>query len=172
MDSAAVESADKSEGFDARAFRDALGCFGTGVAVAATRGRDGEPVGLTINSFSSVSLDPPLILWSIDLRSGSLEAFRRARAFSINILTDEQTQIARRFADPSGCRFGGAPYTDGALGAPVLDGALAVLECEVEARHPGGDHEIIVGRAKRISHAVGARPLLFWRGRFRALHGD
>jgi flavin reductase (DIM6/NTAB) family NADH-FMN oxidoreductase RutF len=167
-----MQREDTPGAFDARAFRDALGSFATGVAVAATRARDGAPVGLTINSFSSVSLDPPLVLWSIDLRSGSLSAFRDAQAFSINILSDKQTGIARRFAEPGVCRFGETPCDEGALGVPVLRDALAVIECQAEARHPGGDHEIIIGRAARISHAVGRKPLLFWRGRFRALAAD
>jgi len=160
---------DELGSFESRAFRDALGCFATGVAIAATRAVDGTPVGLTVNSFSSVSLDPPLVLWSIDLQSGSLSAFRGAAAFSINILAASQVEIARRFAEPGTCRFDETPCSDGALGVPVIDGALAVLECAVEARHPGGDHEIIIGRAQRISHAIGVKPLLYWRGRFRAL---
>jgi len=155
--------------FDARAFRDALGCFATGVAIAATRSPDGTPVGLTINSFSSVSLDPPLILWSIDLGSGNLASFQAADAFSINILAESQIELARRFAEPGAGRFEGASHSTGALGVPVIENALAVIECRTEARHPGGDHEIIVGRALHIAHAIGVRPLLFWRGRFGGL---
>ncbi len=167
-----MDGQDRGGAFDSRAFRDALGCFGTGVAIAATRAEDGAPVGLTINSFSSVSLDPPLILWSIDLNSGCLPAFRNTAAFSINILTEDQIDIARLFAVPGVCRFGSTPHYDGEFGAPVIEDALASIECKVEARHPGGDHEIIVGRATRITHAIGGKPLLYWRGQFRQLSGD
>ncbi len=154
---------------DTRAFRDALGCYGTGVAIATTKSAAGEPVGLTINSFSSVSLDPPLVLWSIDLGSGSLAAFRESSSFAINILSDGQADIARLFAQPGVCRFSTTPHTTTALGLPLIDDALATFECSVEARHPGGDHEIVVGRVLRITHAMLVKPLLFWRGRFRGL---
>lgn len=157
---------DDTGAFDSRGLRDALGCYGTGVAIAATRDADGAPVGLTINSFSSVSLDPPLILWSLDLNSGSLSVFRQAQAFSISVLSQEQAALARRFASPVLSRFGDAPHHEGSLGVPVIGNALASFECAVEARHPGGDHEIIIGRVRRISHRLGGRPLLFWKGRF------
>lgn len=163
------ESAIMGGALNSRAMRDAFGCYGTGVAIATTRSSAGAPVGLTINSFSSLSLDPPLVLWSIDLGAGSLSAFREASKFAINILSEGQADIARLFAKADVCRFSNAPHAISDLDLPVIDGALATLECAVETRHPGGDHEIMVGRVLRISHAIGLKPLVFWRGAFRSL---
>jgi 4-hydroxyphenylacetate 3-hydroxylase, reductase component len=134
------------------AFRTALGRFVTGVTVVTTRDADGEPVGLTANSFNSVSLDPPLVLWSLARRSRSLAAFESASHFAVNVLSIEQKAISDRFARPSDDRFDGVDWFPGAGGAPVLKGCAAVFECLSEQRYEGGDHVIFLGRVERFDH--------------------
>ena len=151
---------------DARALRDALGAFATGVAIVTTRAQDGEH-GLTINSFASVSLDPPLVLWSLDRRSHSLNAFETAPAFAVNVLGRHQADLARRFARPHVDRFAGLTLTAGLEGAPLLADCIAAFECRRTATHEGGDHVIFVGRIERY-HADHRPPLVFSRGKFGA----
>jgi 3-hydroxy-9,10-secoandrosta-1,3,5(10)-triene-9,17-dione monooxygenase reductase component len=149
---------------DGRALRRALACFATGIAVVTTRGDGGAPVGLTVNSFNSVSLDPPLILWSIALTAPSLAAFRRNDAFAVNILAADQADICARFATPAPDKFSDVAWREGRLGVPVLDGTVAQFECRTHARYPGGDHEIHLGRVVAL-RSSGERPLVVWRGR-------
>lgn len=155
---------------DPRALRDVLGEFATGVTIVTCIGDDGAPVGLAANSFASVSLDPPLVVWSLDLRSPSLGAFRRYPAFAINILCEDSRDMALTFARPSENKFADVDWHPGLEGVPVLDGASAVLQCRTEARLPGGDHEMYLGRVVTFR---GSRkpPLLFHGGRFARL-GD
>jgi len=154
--------------FQPRAFRDALGSFTTGVVVVTTLGPDQRPVGLTINSFNSVSLDPPLILWSLALKAPSLSAFRASDSFVINILAADQEHVGRQFARPADDKFANIDFVAGVTGAPVLLGTSAHLECRVDARHPGGDHEIYVGEVISFEDR-GHAPLVYHRSAFRRL---
>ncbi len=153
---------------EARHFRDVLGSFTTGVVVVTTVGDDGRPIGLTVNSFNSVSLDPPLILWSLALKSPSLRAFRTHEYFAINILAEDQEPLCRQFAKPAADKFSDIQFDTGLTGVPVLHSTAAHLECRTYARYPGGDHEIYVGEVKAVQDH-GASPLVFYRGAVRRL---
>lgn len=149
---------------DARALRAALGAFATGVAIVTARAADGLH-GLTINSFASVSLDPPLALWSLDRRSHSLAAFEAAPAFAVNVLGRHQAELARRFARHGVERFAGVALSEGLEGAPLIGDCVAAFECRRVATHDGGDHLIFVGRIER--YRADQRPaLVFSRGKF------
>ncbi len=148
-----------------REFRNALGAFGTGVTVITTRAADGSLHGLTANSFSAVSLQPRLVLWSQSLRTASHAVFEAATHFAINILSTDQVDLSRRFARSAPDKFAGLAVTEGLGGCPLLPGAVATFECQAVARHPGGDHVIHVGEVLRYAYAEGA-PLLFVRGRY------
>lgn len=150
---------------DPRELRDVLGCFATGVAVVTSVGDEGKPVGMTINSFSSVSLDPPLVLWSIGLKSPSRSAYAKHTSFAINIMGSETKDLSLHFARPSEDKFADVDWAPGHDGAPVLKDALATLECSVENRIVAGDHEIYIGRVVRLAQNDG-EPLLFHRGKF------
>jgi flavin reductase (DIM6/NTAB) family NADH-FMN oxidoreductase RutF len=154
-----------------RAFRDVLGQFCTGVTVITTIASDGERVGITANSFSSLSLDPPLILWSIANTTPSFECFTEGAAFVVNVLAADQQALALQFAQSGTDKFSGVKTHQGLQGMPIVDGGVAYLECEVEARHPGGDHDIIVGRVLRVFNLRKA-PLLFHGGAFHSLPGS
>ena len=154
-----------------RAFRDALGGFATGVTVLTALAPDGQPVGVTISSFNSVSLQPPLILWSLACSSPRLEAFRRARHYAVNVLAADQEWISDRFASPDPDRFAGVRTIVGIGGVPLLDACAASFECSSEAHYPGGDHVIFLGRVRRFSRNELAEPLIFHAGRYRVL-GD
>lgn len=158
-----VESMD-STSIPATEFRQIMGQFATGVTIITTRDGHGTPQGLTINSFASLSLDPPLVMWSLRLNSTSLAAFRGASHFAINILSAEQEDTSKVFARP-GDRFAGIDWQAGDSGVPLLKGSLAWIECERFAEYPGGDHVIFVGRVVRARHFEGA-PLLYWRGAY------
>jgi flavin reductase (DIM6/NTAB) family NADH-FMN oxidoreductase RutF len=157
--------------FDARAFRDAVGWFATGVTVMSARAPDGTLYGVTANSFSSVSLDPPLVLWSLDKRSPSLKGFEVAGHFAVNILTQEQQGLSARFASTGPDKWQDIAHERWETGAPILPGSLASLDCTVTAIHDGGDHLIFVGRVLRLHANRHGKPLLFSRGSYRAL-GD
>jgi flavin reductase (DIM6/NTAB) family NADH-FMN oxidoreductase RutF len=148
---------------DLRGFRKCLGQFGTGVTVVTTNA-EGVPVGVTANSFSSLSLDPPLVMWAIGRRSRSYPAFGAASRFAVNILSDSQVEISRRFASEAENKFADVPWSPGACG-PILDGALALLECEREAVSDAGDHIILIGRVQRFKMYAGS-PLLYVQGRY------
>lgn len=152
---------------DRRALRGALGCFATGVTVMTTLRADGAPVGLTVNSFASVSLDPPLVLWSLASHSPSLAAFRAAGHFCVNVLSAEQEALCRRFATPDADKFGGVNWAAGEGGVPVLGGCVATFECSSAFNNWGGDHVIFVGRVERFATSD-APALLFHRGRLSA----
>lgn len=130
---------------DTQEFRKTLGCFATGVAVVTTCGSNGRPVGLTISSFNSVSMAPPLILWSLSLNSPSLPAFRDQDCFAVNILSAEQVKLARHFATPQDNKFDNVDWSWGPTGAPLLADCSAVLQCRSYRRYEGGDHEIFLG---------------------------
>ena len=150
---------------DQRALRAALGCFATGVAVVTTRGDGGVPVGLTVNSFNSVSLEPPLILWSIALAAPSIQAFREHDAFAVNILAADQADLCTRFANPAPDKFSGIDWREGHSGVPLIGGTVARFECRTHARYPGGDHEIYLGRVVALS-STDRPPLVICRGTF------
>lgn len=147
----------------ASSFREVLGHFATGVAVV-TAVDDGTPVGMAANSFTSVSLDPPLVLFCAAKTSTTWPRIERAPGFSVNILSDRQEELSRVFATKGADRFRGVAWTPGASGAPVLDGVLAHVDCIFEAEHEAGDHVIVVGRVLDLGIAAEAGPLLFHRG--------
>lgn len=164
------ESVEYRAGSDARTLRDALGCFATGVTVVTARTADGVPLGLTANSFTSVSLDPPLLLVCIANSAGSAEALREAEHFAVNVLQIGQQPVSNLFASRSEDRFGGTGWSGGESGAPVLDGSLGSFECKRHAVHEGGDHFILVGEVVRARFEPRRDPLLYFRGKYRRLH--
>jgi len=147
----------------ARAYRDALGCFGTGVTVVTCTTPMG-PLAMTANSFSSVSLDPPLVLWSPAIASSRHDAFVAAQTFSVHVLAADQLPLARAFAR-DGRDFSHVHWTESGLGTPVLPGAVARFDCQHHAAHPAGDHTIVLGRVAAAALRPGA-PLLFVRGSY------
>lgn len=151
-------------------FRDALGMFATGVTIVTARSADGTLVGLTANSFNSVSLDPPLVLWSLARSAGSMPALSTGSHYAINILAASQKALAERFASKNVDRWADVQYTEGVGGAPVLDGCVASFECFNRSRYDEGDHVIFVGEVERCTHRAGAAPLLFHGGRFFTEH--
>ncbi|WP_153111984.1 flavin reductase family protein [Propionivibrio limicola] len=152
-----------------REFRAALGAFATGVTVLTALDDGGQPIGVTISSFNSVSLDPPLILWSLDVNSPNLEAFRGARHYAVNVLAADQQPLSDRFASRREKRFDDLPWNPGLSGAPLFAGCCAWFECVSEAHYPGGDHLIFVGRVERFSLGEAEAPLVFHQGRYRRL---
>lgn len=157
-------------GSDARTLRDALGCFATGITIVTTMAPDGTPVGLTANSFTSVSLDPPLLLVCIANSAGSAPVLREAAHFGVNVLQIGQQPASNRFAGRGEDRFAATPWTPGETGVPLLDGALGSFECRRHAVHDGGDHFILVGEVVRAQFEPRRDPLLYFRGKYRRLH--
>lgn len=158
-------SCDTAEPFDPRDFRNALGSFPTGVTVVTTVGPAGAPIGLTCNSFSSVSLSPPLVLWSLSLRSPNLGHFLQAPHFAINVLAEDQIELARRFAQSLPNKFEGVPYRQGSTGIPLIENTAAQLECRNETRYYSGDHVIFIGHVLHYAWRD-CVPLVFCRGRY------
>jgi flavin reductase (DIM6/NTAB) family NADH-FMN oxidoreductase RutF len=159
----------QAEAFDQRDLRNALGTFATGVTIVTTCGPDGAPLGLTANSFSSVSLDPPLVLWSLSRYAPSLPAFQRATHFAVNVLGTEHRKLSNRFATGGHDKFAGVDYVAGASGVPLIAGAVAQFECRVADRYYGGDHEIFLGRVER--YAYERKPtLLYCHGAYHLAH--
>ena len=152
--------------FSSQEFRTALGMFATGVTIVTARTSDGQVIGLTANSFNSVSLDPPLVLWSLAKAAASLEAFRAGSHYAVNVLAADQKSLAERFALRGADRWTGVEFTDGMGGSPLLTGAAATFECFNRSRYDEGDHVIFVGEVERCSWRAGASPLLFHGGRF------
>ncbi len=152
----------------ATSLRSALGRFATGVTIVTCVDAGGAPVGLTANSFNSLSLDPPLVLWSLRRASPSLAAFSAARHFAINVLAETQVELSRHFASPASDRFGQGHWTSGLGGAPVLGACAAVFECAAHLQQPAGDHVLFIGRVERITDLALA-PLLFQGGHYRML---
>ena len=148
--------------------RQALGRFVTGVTIVTCRDEHGEPVGLTANSFNALSLDPPLVLWSLRQASSSIDAFTTASHFAINVLSASQVDLSRRFARPSSAKFDEGEWTDGQGGAPLLAGCVAVFECRRRSHHPAGDHVLFIGEVERIGGSA-ATPLVYHAGHYRTL---
>jgi flavin reductase (DIM6/NTAB) family NADH-FMN oxidoreductase RutF len=156
--------------FDPRLFRRALGQFATGVTVVTGRSFRGEKLGMTVSSFNSVSLSPPLILFSIDKRARSLPAFLELDGYAVNILSQDQAELSSRFAGPAGDKWTDVMHTTGHAGAPLLPGTLAHFECSAYACHDGGDHVIFVGHVLGFAWSEHTEPLVFFRGTLRDVH--
>ena|SRR5437016_1508533 len=156
--------------FSAQEFRTALGMFATGVTIVTARTADGAVIGLTANSFNSVSLDPPLVLWSLAQAAGSLAVFRAGSHYAINVLAKDQKDLAERFALRGADRWNGVGFIEGVGGAPLLEGAAATFECFNRSRYEEGDHVIFVGEVERCGWRAGASPLLFHGGRYYTEH--
>jgi flavin reductase (DIM6/NTAB) family NADH-FMN oxidoreductase RutF len=152
------------------ALRAALGLFATGVTIVTTRASDGSMIGLTANSFNSVSLTPPLVLWSLGLKAGSLQAFLQAKHYAIHVLSVEQQPLAERFASKVVDRFDGLSFHEGLGGVPLIPGCAAVFECTNKSQYPEGDHVILVGEVLACQHDATRSPLLFHGGKFYTEH--
>jgi len=149
---------------DPAEMRATLSNYATGVAVITTTDTRGRPVGMTVNSFNAVSLDPPLVLWSIGLTAWSLPIWRAASGFAVNILAADQTDVCKLFSSREEDRFSRVAWSRGLDGLPLIDGAVAALQCRFWARYPGGDHEIMLGQVMACHHAE-RRPLVYCQGR-------
>ena len=169
---AAETKGEYRSGHDPRTLRDALGCFATGVTVVTCLTPDGSPAGLTVNSFTSVSLEPPLLLVCLHKKAASAGAFTSAECFAINVLQTGQQPASIRFSTRDEDRFGVTPWTRGEAGAPILQDSLCVFECKRFAVYEGGDHHILVGEVVKASFDARVDPLLFFRGSYRRLHFD
>jgi flavin reductase (DIM6/NTAB) family NADH-FMN oxidoreductase RutF len=156
--------------FSPQEFRAALGMFATGVTIVTARTGDGQVVGLTANSFNSVSLSPPLVLWSLSRAAASMAVFSAGSHYAINVLAADQKALAERFAARGVDRWSGVAFAAGAGGAPLLHGAAASFECFNRSRYEEGDHVIFVGEVERCTHNPGASPLLFHGGRYYTEH--
>jgi flavin reductase (DIM6/NTAB) family NADH-FMN oxidoreductase RutF len=148
------------------AFRGAMGSFATGVTIVTACDAEGRPVGLTANSFNSVSLTPPLVLWSLSSAARSMAVFGHAAHYAINVLAADQRGLAERFAGRVADRFAGVAYRSGLHGCPVIEGAAAVFECRSRSRHEEGDHVIFVGEVQRCAHRPEAQPLVYHQGAY------
>ena len=159
-------------GHDLRTLRDALGCFATGVTVVTCVADNGKPTGLTVNSFTSVSLDPPLLLVCLARKAASAQALIGASHFAVNVLQTGQQPASIRFSTRDEDRFGATPWSTGEAGAPILRDSLGVFECERFGVHDAGDHHILVGQVVKASFDASLDPLLYFRGKYRRLHFD
>ena len=155
--------------FDQRGFRHALSQFATGVAVITARGPNDEAIGLTMSSFNSVSLDPPLILFSVERKAMSLGAMLVAKGFAVNILSRSQEALSNQFAKSLSDKWSNVEHTAGHAEAPLLAGAIAHFECEPYAHHDGGDHVIFLGKVLRFASNPSEQPLVFFRGKYHGL---
>lgn len=151
---------------DSRALRNALGCFATGVTVVTSTTPEGVLHGITANSFNSVSLDPPLVLFSMDRSAYSLKAFEESGCFAINILRDDQASLSSTFAQALVDKWDGVAYEIWETGCPILTDALASFDCRTHSIHDGGDHLIFVGRVLRLRSQEEGQPLLYFRGTY------
>jgi 4-hydroxyphenylacetate 3-hydroxylase, reductase component len=149
---------------DPRQFRDALGSFATGVTVITARGARGELVGNTANSFNAVSLDPPLILWSLGKSAYSFKHYLSTDHFAVNVLREGQEELSMRFARQLGDKWEGLEFETWETGCPILPNALAVFECKTAYTYQGGDHVIFVGEVLKYDFDPHGRPLLYWHG--------
>jgi flavin reductase (DIM6/NTAB) family NADH-FMN oxidoreductase RutF len=168
----ANEFVSDNSAIDPRDFRNALGTFGTGVTIVTAMAADGKPYGVTCNSFASVSLNPPLVLWSLGMFSQGLTTFQNASHFTVNVLSVSQQELAMRFAKSSDDKFNGVEWKPGLGNAPILAGSVASFQCRAANRYYGGDHVIILGAVEAYAYNK-QEPLLFARGGFgRFIDGD
>ena len=152
---------------DPREFRNTVGCFATGITVITTVDEDRNPVGLTANSFTSLSLDPPMVLFCIDRKVASFEAFHANRHFAVNILSVDQRDISQRFAQSGPEKWSGVEFETWSTGCPILSDCVANLECEVDSVYEGGDHVILVGIVQSMASCDGElEPLVYFRGKY------
>lgn len=158
--------------FDPREFRKALGQFATGVAVITASDRAGAAIGMTMSSFNSVSLDPPLILFSVDRGAMSLPATLEAEGYAVNLLSRSQEHLSNQFAKALSDKWQAVAHSLGHAQAPLIHGALAHFECEPYAHYDGGDHVIFVGRVLRFSTQPEEQPLIFFRGKYNSLRTE
>ncbi|KAB7632489.1 flavin reductase [Verminephrobacter eiseniae] len=156
--------------FSPREFRDALGMFATGVTIVTARNAAGKLVGLTASSFNSVSLEPPLVLWSLAHGASTMPVFANGSHYAIHVLAADQKALAQRFATRGIDRWAGLEHRPGINGAPLLAGAAATFECFNRSRHQEGDHIIFVGEVERCAHRQGVPPLLYHGGKFYTEH--
>ena len=153
---------------DPRELRNVFGAFATGVTVITTKDATGKPFGLTANSYTSLSLDPPLVLVCVDKKVDCYTCFEQSKVFVVNILSEGQDQLSTRFATKGIEKFEGVAVRQGNLGVPLLEGAVAHIECTLVSAYEGGDHTIYVGEVQAAS-ASGERPLLFFKGKYKRL---
>ena len=156
--------------FSALEFRASLGMFATGVTIVTARTAEGELVGLTASSFNSVSLTPPLVLWSLSRNAGSMAAFSNGMHYAINVLAADQQALALRFASRGADRWADVAFSEGVSGAPLLASAAATFECFNRSQYAEGDHVIFVGEVERCTHRAEASPLLYHGGKFYTEH--
>lgn len=154
--------------FDSTTFRRTMGMFATGITVVTARARDGSLIGLTVNSFNSVSLTPPLIVWSLATNSTVREVLESCTHYAVNVLADDQEVLSNLFASKAADRFAGVDWEPGLGGAPILAGCCAVFEVRNSIRYPGGDHVVFIGEVERCDRSE-REPLLFFNGRYRRL---
>lgn len=154
--------------FDSMKFRGVIGCYPTGVAVI-TSAFDGSEVGIAVNSFTSVSLDPPLVAFCPQKTSGTWARIAKAGRFCVNILADDQSDQCRRFAGVGGKRFEGLDYAYSDTGLPIIDGVIGWIECTIHSVSDAGDHFIVVGLVQDLEHIRDADPLVFFRGNYRQI---
>jgi len=159
----ATELASDSSAIDPRDFRNALATYATGVTIITAMAADGRPYGLTCNSFASVSLNPPLVLWSLGMFSQGLTIFQNATHFTVNVLGASQLALASKFAKSSEDKFAGVEWTPGLGSAPILADSVASFQCRAANRYYGGDHVIFLGAVEAYAYN-GREPLLFARG--------
>ena len=152
---------------DPRSFRKALGCFATGVTVVTTLHPDSKtPAGVTVSAFSSLSLEPPLVLFCLGLKTASIDSFKSHGYFAINVLSENQRDLSIRFASRSEDKWAGVKWEKGVGGVPLLPGCIATLECKLVNTIEGGDHMIFVGQVENLTHQEGGSPLIYFRGAY------
>lgn len=157
---------------EARDFRDAMGGFATGVCVVGAARADGAAIGMTVNSFSSVSLEPPLVLVCLGTESQRSQEIIAAKRFSISILSAHQRGISNHFAKPGEGLAPESGWRAGTNGAPLIEGACALVECDLHAQHMAGDHVVVIGQVTALEADPGREPLLYFRGGYRSLGGE
>jgi len=157
--------------FDPTMLRKVMGLFATGVTIITTRDQSGNPYGLTANAVTSLSLSPPLLLICVDRKAETFPHFFDSKIFVLNILSQDQETLSRRFATTGGDKFSGVPWRPGALGTPILEETLGYIECRIVETLEGGDHVIHIGQVEDAESRDG-RPLIFFRGKYRQLVGD
>ena len=155
--------------FDTREFRNACGMFATGITIVTTIDSEGEPVGMTVNSFASVSLEPPLVLWSVGDHARSFDTFSNTDHYAVHVLHEGQQALSNRFASRGEDKFADLDWTIGDAGSPILPDYAACFQCKMEAVYPGGDHNILVGRVVSFDNRGADDALLFFKGRYRKI---
>ncbi|GAA4426811.1 flavin reductase family protein [Acidovorax lacteus] len=160
----------RAPSFSAREFRDALGMFATGVTIVSARSATGDLIGLTASSFNSVSLSPPLVVWSLSRSASSMAVLADGSHYAINVLAADQKALAERFATRGVDRWAGVEHTPGIAGAPLIAGTVASFECFNRSRYEEGDHVVFIGEVERCQHDASRSPLLYHGGRFYTEH--